>query len=391
MLWFITLLLTSLGFFLSLWIILPAPIFSLLPFGVVAPEISPWLVSLNGNALILSVTHLEQGSLSVIVLIGSLSAFCLSLLPLIQFSATNRSFAAEMEAKLGKDYLSKISPEMQLRMRPQPLILADVFRGIPRSEIRIERNIIFASPDNIDLKLNIYRPLSRGIYPAIVIIYGGAWKGGKPSNDEAFSCYMAHQGYSAIAIDYRHAPQYKYPTQIQDVTAALKYIKNHAEQLEVDLERVGIMGRSAGGHLASIAGYQRQIIDFKAVVNYYSPVSLREGYYDLPFPDPIKIRKILHEFLGGNPEELPLLYHQASPNSYIESELPPSLSIYAGRDKIVQAKFGRSLHQELQATNNLSVYLQIPWAEHAFDAVFFGVSNQLALYYTERFLAWSLL
>ncbi len=390
MLWFITLLLTAIGFFLSLWIILPAPIFSLLPFGVVAPEISPWLVSLNSNALILSVTHLDRGSLSIIVLIGGLVAFCLSLLPLIQFSATNSSFAAEMEAKLGKDYLTKISPEIQLKMRPQPLIIADVFRGIPPSEIRIERDIIFASPDNIDLKLNVYRPLSKGIYPGIIIIYGGAWKQGKPSNDEAFSRYMAQQGYCAIAIDYRHAPQYKYPTQIQDVSAALKYIKNQAAQLEVDLGRVGIMGRSAGGHLAMIAGYQRQIIDFKAVVNYYSPVSLIAGYYDLPVPDPIRIRQILHEFLGGNPEELPLLYHQASPNSYIKSGLPPSLLIYAGRDKIVQPKFGRKLDQELQAKNNLSIYLQIPWAEHAFDAVSFGVSNQLALYYTERFLAWSL-
>lgn len=390
MLWFITLLLTTLGLFLSLWIILPAPIFSLLPFGVVAPEISPWLVSLNGNAFILTVTHLEQGTLGVIALIGSLSALCLSLLPLIQFPATNGKFAAEMEAKLGKDYLSKIPPEIQLKMRPQPLILADVFRGIPQGEIRIERNIIFASPDNIDLKLNVYRPLSPGIYPAIIIIYGGAWKRGKPSNDEAFSCYIAAQGYSAIAIDYRHAPQYKYPTQIQDVTTAFQYIKNHAEQLEIDLERIAIMGRSAGAHLALIAGYQRQIIDFKAVVNYYSPVSLTAGYYDLPVPDPIRIRKILHEFLGGNPEEIPHLYHQASPDSYIESKLPPSLLIYAGRDKIVQAKFGRNLDKELQAKNNLSVYLQIPWAEHAFDAVFFGVSNQLALYYTERFLAWSL-
>lgn len=390
MLWFFTLFLCALGLFFSLWIIVPAPLFSLLPFGVVAPEVSPWLVSFNTNTLILTFTHLDRGSLSLIALIGSCFALWLSLLPLIQFPATNAKFATEMEARLGKDYLEKIPSELQLKMRSQPLIILDVFRGIPQLEIRIERNIVFASPDNIDLKLNVYRPLTQGIYPAIIIIYGGAWKRGTPNNDEAFSRYMACQGYSVIAIDYRHAPQYKYPTQIQDVFAAIQYIKNHAAELEVDLQKVGIMGRSAGAHLALIAGYQRQIINFKAVVNYYSPVDLKVGYYDLPSPDPIQVRKILHEFLGGSPAEFPDLYRQASPNNYVAPELPPSLSIYAGRDNIVQAKFGRDLDNELQTRRNLSVYLQIPWAEHAFDAVFFGVSNQLALYYTERFLAWSL-
>jgi len=57
---------------------------------------------------------------------------------------------------------------------------------------------------------------------------------------------------------------------------------------------------------------------------------------------------------------------------------------------IVQAECGRSLYEQLRATGKRAVMLEIPWAENAFDAVFNGVSNQLALYYTERFLAWTL-
>jgi acetyl esterase/lipase len=57
---------------------------------------------------------------------------------------------------------------------------------------------------------------------------------------------------------------------------------------------------------------------------------------------------------------------------------------------LVQAKFGRALFEKLRATGNRAVWLELPWAEHAFDAVFNGVSNQLALYYTERFLAWAM-
>ena len=126
------------------------------------------------------------------------------------------------------------------------------------------------------------------------------------------------------------------------------------------------------------------------MVNYYGPVNLTNGYYNPPFPNPIDTRAVLRAFLGGTPEELAEIYRKASPISYIRPELPPSLLVYAGRDHIVQAKFGRNLYKQLQATGNRAVWLEIPWAEHAFDAVFNGVSNQLALYYTERFLAWAL-
>jgi acetyl esterase/lipase len=70
---------------------------------------------------------------------------------------------------------------------------------------------------------------------------------------------------------------------------------------------------------------------------------------------------------------------------------PPSLLIYGGRDNIVQAKYGRQMHERLQAVGGKVAYLEIPWADHAFDTAFNGISNQLALYYTERFLAWALL
>ena len=64
--------------------------------------------------------------------------------------------------------------------------------------------------------------------------------------------------------------------------------------------------------------------------------------------------------------------------------------MYGGRDNIVQAKFGRTLRDRLRTVGSRAIFLEIPWAEHAFDAVFNGVSSQLALYYTERFLAWAL-
>ena len=274
-------------------------------------------------------------------------------------------------------------------MRPRPFAIADVFRGIPSKEVRIDRGIVFASPDGVDLKLNVYRPLQQGTYPALIVIYGGAWRSGTPDSSEQFSRYMAAQEYSVITIDYRHAPKYKFPHQLEDVKTAIGYIRDRAVDLEVDPDNMAIMGRSAGGHLASLAAYQ-DAIPWRGVINYYGPVNLAEGYYDLPVPDPIDIQDVLENFMGGTPEELPELYQQASPLNDLKPNLPPSLLVYPGRDRLVQAKFGRELYEKLRAMENTAIFLEIPWAEHAFDAVFFGVSNQLILYYTERFIALTL-
>jgi acetyl esterase/lipase len=139
-----------------------------------------------------------------------------------------------------------------------------------------------------------------------------------------------------------------------------------------------------------LTAYDSSVLPVRAVVNYYGPNDLIRGYNDPPFPDAIDVRAVLRAFLGGTPDELKELYRRASPINYVKPNLPPSLLVYAGRDHIVQAKFGRSLYERLRATGDHAILLEIPWAEHAFDAVFNGPSNQLALYYTERFLAHAL-
>ena len=383
--WLLPFVISLLGCFLSLWVIVPAPTWSLLPFGVCAPEVSPWLVVINAIALVSSI-WITKSWLSNLIVICSLLGLILSLLPLVQIPAANKLFTAEMERVWGTEYWQKIPQDLQDRMRPQPVAIADVFRGIPRPDVRIERGIVFANPDGVELKLNTYKPLTAGKNPTLIIIYGGAWREGTPNSYEDFSCYMAAQNYTVIAIDYRHAPQYRFPAQLEDVETALAYIRDRAADLEVDLNKMAIMGRAAGGHLATLAAYQQDAMPFRAVVNYYGPVDLIAGYYDPPVPDPIGIHTVLENFLGGTPAEQRELYQQASPINYLQPNLPPSLLIYAGRDHLVQAKFGRELYDKLKA-DSAAAYLEIPWAEHAFDAVFFGVSNQLALYHTERFLA----
>jgi acetyl esterase/lipase len=120
-------------------------------------------------------------------------------------------------------------------------------------------------------------------------------------------------------------------------------------------------------------------------------VDLTVGYYQPPVPDPIDSKAVLLDFFGGDPQQFAELYRQGSPINYVKPGLPPSLLVYGGKDRLVESKYGKYLADTLTNQGNKAVFIEIPWADHAFDAVFSGVSNQLALYYTERFLAWALL
>jgi acetyl esterase/lipase len=383
------------SFLLSLWIVIPAPIFALLPLSVGTPEVSPILLALNlGSMLVylvvIAILRWKFQTALWVALALTTTACILTALPLSQFPKAQQAADRVMRQTLGNDYLAQIPPQIPTKWRSRPLILSEVFRGIKPAPIRLITDLPFAKPAGSDLKLNIYQPPQPGQYPAIVVIYGGAWQRGNPSNDQGFSRYMAAQGYVVWAIAYRHAPQFQFPAQLEDVRSALQFIQNHATEYETDVNRVAIMGRSAGAQLAKLAAFQASPIPIRALVSYYGPVDLTAGYYEVPTPDPIKSRPTLETFLGGSPATLADRYKQASPIQFVKPQLPPSLLIYGKRDHIVQSKYGRHLAQMLTAQGNQAVFVEIPWADHAFDAVFNGLSNQLALYYTERFLGWAL-
>lgn len=431
----VTFLISSVGFFLSAWIVIPAPIFSLLILSVGTPEVSPWLwgVNLLGGLLSLgwlllkgsifgSITSSINSSInsSIAILALSLSIFGLafSLLPIGQLPSTVQTAEAEMAREISPNYRAAIPLELQRLFRPQPFFALDAWRGIKsinRKPIRYTSGLPIPTPAGVSLTLDLYRPPQEGIYPAIVIVHGGAWREGSPQDNEEFSRYMAAQGYAVWAITYRYAPAHRFPTQLQDVRTALEFIQRRGRDYETDVARIAIMGRSAGAQLAMLAAYSPEfatgspIPAIKAVVNYYGPVDLKAGYYDLPNPDPIDSRAVLLDFLGGTPEEVGELYRAASPINFVKGTnsynsgnnlgnnsgasdraLPPSLLIYGGKDHIVMAKFGQALADRIKARGDRAVFLKIPWADHAFDAVFSGLSNQLALYYTERFLAFYL-
>ncbi|NET59415.1 MAG: alpha/beta hydrolase [Symploca sp. SIO2E6] len=313
----------------------------------------------------------------------------MSCLNLLQLLKTQEQLATKMSEGLGANYLAQVPTQLQSKMRSQPFSFVDALIGIKTPKVRHTKGVIFAQPDGVPLSMEIYRPLQVGQYPGIVVLYGGGWQSGSPSNNSEFNRYLAAQGYTVFAIDYRHAPHYQFPAQLDDVQTALAFIQQQAVKYETDVTRLALIGRSAGGLLAMLAAYQQNALPVKAVVSYYGPFNLTQAYQELPKPDPLNVRGVLSDFLGGSPEAVPQQYHLASPASYVTYSLPPTLLVHGSRDPLVPLYWAEDMHNSLQAAGNISALLEIPWGKHSFDAVFKGFGNQLVLYHTERFLAWA--
>jgi len=253
--------------FLTSWIVLPAPNRPLLALGVGAPELSAWLVL--GGLVVCGLTLGAAGrdTLGRATLVLAVVATVLASVPLMRLPFVVRRFDGTMQTALSDDFLRGVPSDRRARMRRAPVVFFDLFLGIDVGEARVTRDIPFAAPAGVRLALDIYRPVTAGRHPSVVQIYGGAWQRGAPGDDARFATYLAARGFVVFAIEYRHAPQWQWPAQIEDVRAALGWIRKHGGEYGADASRLALLGRSAGAHLAMVAAYEPGVLPISAVVS----------------------------------------------------------------------------------------------------------------------------
>jgi acetyl esterase/lipase len=380
------------------FIVVPAPHLLLLPVGVTAPELSPWLALASGATVLASVLLGRRRRLARAAAVLATMALLLALTPLVRAPFAIARFDAAMTAALGPEPLRGAPPALVASLRQSPFVMADFVLGyrpdstvamkwgresLPTIEARSEKRL--PTP-----RIVIYRGPEAGLQPAIVQVFPGAWQRGAPEDDAIVARMLASRGYVVFAIDYRLAPAARWPAQIEDVRSALRWIEAHGAEHGADVTRMALLGRSSGAHLALLAAYADPPPGLRAVVAFYAPTDLAEGWRHPPSPDPLDVRRVLETFIGGPPDQYADAYRDASPITFVHAGALPTLQIHGGRDHIVEPRFGRMLDERLRAVGATSVYLEIPWAEHVFDVLPHGVSGQIALYYTERFLAWAM-
>ncbi|HEY8537437.1 MAG TPA: alpha/beta hydrolase, partial [Steroidobacteraceae bacterium] len=116
-----------------------------------------------------------------------------------------------------------------------------------------ETDVTYAQADGLQLRARIYRPKTQGPLPAIVDVHGGAWSSGDRNAGRVYDHALASAGLFVFAIDFRQAPAFQHPAANRDIAKAVRYLRSHAEDLQIEADTIGLVGSSSGGHLAMLA------------------------------------------------------------------------------------------------------------------------------------------
>ena len=238
-----------------------------------------------------------------------------------------------------------------------------------------EPNIEYSNPDNQHLQLDMARPKTgNGAFSAIVCIHGGGFRAGSRQGYDGLCIRLAQHSYVAVTVSYRLAPKYQFPAAIYDVKAAIRWLRANASKYHIDPERIGVMGGSAGGHLAQFLGVTGDVKRFEGsggnaeqtnrvacVVSYYGPSDFTKSY-----GKSVDAAEVLPLWLGGNLEQARPKHIQASPLYWVTPDAAPTLCIHGTEDKYVANEQAVWLIDKLKASGVEAELLTLDGAGHGF-------------------------
>ncbi len=231
--------------------------------------------------------------------------------------------------------------------------------------------------NDIPLKMDIYFPdAGSGPWPALLYFHGGIWMLG--DKDKAIGLKdipaLRAAGYVVANVEYRQAPEYPFPAMIIDAKCAVRFLRAHALELNIDSNHIGAWGSSSGGHLVSLLGlasesagwdtgeYINESSKLQAVTDMFGPTDLTDPAYTT------RMEKIGYFVLFGVKDPSIDLLKSASPITYVSSSAPPFLIIQGEKDKVVDLQQSQKLYQSLQSAGVATAFVAVSNAGHNFEA-----------------------
>ncbi len=207
-------------------------------------------------------------------------------------------------------------------------------------EVDVTYGQSYVDRDGVSLKADVYVPRGDGPFPGVLVVHGGAWRMGTRYQLAGVAKMLAEHGLTAVAISYRLAPEFKFPAQIEDCKAAVRWMRTEAAKWKIDPEHIGGFGYSAGAHLVSLLGTtcpddglegvddptRQPSTRLQAVAAGGAPCDFR------PLPPEVDG---LAFWLGGTQAQLPDQYRKASPAAFVSADDPPFFFFHGETDQLV--------------------------------------------------------
>jgi acetyl esterase/lipase len=317
-------------------------------------------------------------------------AVALALSPTVRAYYSSRGLQARLDSAFG----AVATPSGSI-VPTRPISLRNLLKRPPIPKFAFT-TLAYAQRDGKRLELDLYRPPpdstraasdSVNRLPLVVTIHGGSWSGGSKGDLPQLNYYLAARGYAVAALSYRLAPDNPFPAATEDVNAAIDYLKSHSSQLGIDSTKIVLVGRSAGGQLALQSAYTKNDRNIRGVAALYAPSDQLWGWNHPSDSRVYDSFSVLRNFLHGEPSEVHDAYIAASPINYIGTHTIPTLLIHGSMDPLVSVKQSERLDSALSMMKRPHLLVEMPWATHGCDYVFFGPCGQMATFAIERFVA----
>jgi len=247
------------------------------------------------------------------------------------------------------------------------------------------RDIVYSEPGWPQaLRADLYLPQKRGPLAVVIVIHGGGWANRSRDDMTPISRDLVQRGYAVMNLDYRFAPKYTFPAQLDDLQQARSWLTANAELYQLDLNRVNAWGYSSGAHLAALLGGleqkessaspTRELPRLRAVVAGGIPADLTK-YSNSP---------IVMRFMGGARDDMPERYAQASPQHHVSAGDPPVFLYHGKLDSLVSKEQSMDYHDALIAAGvDTELYLH-NWHGHMSMFLFGGDAEARAMDFLDR-------
>jgi acetyl esterase/lipase len=244
---------------------------------------------------------------------------------------------------------------------------------------KVERDLEYG-PHGVGNKLDLYLPEKEADHPLplVIWIHGGGWEAG--SKDAPAGMGMLKVGYAVASINYRLSQEAKYPAQIEDCKAAVRFLRANAKKYNLDPDHIGVFGASAGGHLVALLGTTGGVKELEgsgpnkdvssrvqAVIDWFGPtdmLKMKEEADDKAVFDADSANSPVGKLFGGPIQEHKELAEKANPIHFITKDAAPFLIMHGDKDNVVPLAQSRILDDALKAAKVESTLVVIEGDGH---------------------------
>jgi acetyl esterase/lipase len=247
----------------------------------------------------------------------------------------------------------------------------------PAVAVDITPDVVYGHKDGMALTFDVLKPKAKANGAAVLFMVSGGWVSAYILPEQMSGRFqdLLNKGFTVIAVRHGSSPKYVIPEIVADVRRAVRFIRFHAKRWNIDAERLGVFGGSAGGHLSLVLGtasdngdpngkedFLKESDRVASVVAYFPPVDLRLLARGVNPPPPANGRPERFPALNFDKEKAP----DYSPIVHVSADDPPTLLIHGDKDDLVPISNSKIIYEAFQKNNVKTQFITIEGAGHGF-------------------------